>query len=181
MSSYTSHHSVANLLGRVLWDIVWIFLFRPSPAWVFGWRRLLLRCFGGRIADGALVYPSVRVWAPWNLEIEELGCLGRGVNCYCVGRVFIGAHSTVSQKSELCTAGHDIADPGMRLITRPIRIERYAWVASGAFISPGVAVGEGAVVAARACVVKDVPAWTVVGGNPARFIKRRVLHRAKRG
>jgi putative colanic acid biosynthesis acetyltransferase WcaF len=39
----------------------------------------------------------------------------------------------------------------------------------------GVTVEEGAVVAARAVVVKDVPAWTVVGGNPARFLKQRVL------
>ena len=51
-----------------------------------------------------------------------------------------------------------------------------AWVAAEAFIGPGVTVGEGAVVGARAAVFKDVEAWTVVGGNPARFIKKRVIY-----
>jgi putative colanic acid biosynthesis acetyltransferase WcaF len=48
-------------------------------------------------------------------------------------------------------------------------------VAAGCFIGPGITVGEGAVVGAYSVVTKDVPAWTVVAGNPARFIKPRVL------
>ena len=45
-------------------------------------------------------------------------------------------------------------------------------------MGPGITVEEGAVVGARSCVVHDVPAWTVVAGNPARVIKRRVLEGA---
>ena len=50
-----------------------------------------------------------------------------------------------------------------------------AWIAAGAFIGPGVTIGAGAVVGARAVVMKDVPPWTVVAGNPAKFISKRVL------
>ena len=49
------------------------------------------------------------------------------------------------------------------------------WVAAEAFIGMGVIIGEGAVVGARACVFKNVEPWTVVGGNPAKFIKKRII------
>ena len=54
---------------------------------------------------------------------------------------------------------------------------QHAWVCAGAMIGPGVTIGTGAVVGARASVFRDVGAWDVVVGNPARFIKRRVLRR----
>ena len=82
----------------------------------------------------------------------------------------------VSQGANLCTASHDISDSQMALITKPIIIENRAWVASDAFVGMGVTIGEGAVVGARAAVFKDVEAWTVVGGNPARFLKKRIIN-----
>lgn len=61
------------------------------------------------------------------------------------------------------------------MIKSPIVIADQVWVCADAFIGPGVTIGEGAVVGARACVFKDVEPWSVVGGNPARFIKKRIL------
>jgi len=58
-------------------------------------------------------------------------------------------------------------------MTAPIVIEAQGWVAAEAFIAPGVTLGEGAVAAARAVVTRDVPAWTVVAGNPARTLRQR--------
>jgi putative colanic acid biosynthesis acetyltransferase WcaF len=63
----------------------------------------------------------------------------------------------------------------MPLIFSPITIGAQSWVAAGCFIGPGITVGEGAVVGAHSVVTKDVPAWTVVAGNPARVIKPRLL------
>jgi putative colanic acid biosynthesis acetyltransferase WcaF len=123
----------------------------------------------------SVVHPSTRIWAPWNLEMAEGSCLSFGVDCYCVAVVRIGAHATVSQYCHLCAAGHDISDPERRLVAAPITVGPGAWLFAGAFVGPGVTIGEGAVVAARAVIVRDVAAWTVVGGNPARFIKIRVL------
>jgi putative colanic acid biosynthesis acetyltransferase WcaF len=94
-----------------------------------------------------------------------------------VDRVVIGPHATISQYSYLCTASHNINDPHMRLVTAPIFIGAGTWVCAGAFIGPGVNIGEGAVAAARAVIVKNVEPWTVVGGNPARFIKTRRLEK----
>lgn len=159
--------SIANKLLRVLWRVVWIFLYRPTPRMMHGWRRVLLRLFGAKLGRSTYIYPSVQIWAPWNLEMRDYSCLSHFVDCYCVDKVIIGRHATVSQYSHLCTASHDFNQKDMPLVTGPIVIEDYAWVTADVFIGPGVAVGIGAVVAARSTVTRNVAPWTVVAGLPA--------------
>ena len=161
-----------NRAGRVLWAVVWRLAYRPSPRALHGWRRLLLRIFGASIGKGAHPYPSARIWAPWNLTMDEDSCLGDHVDCYAVDRVTLEPYATVSQYTFLCTASHDYTVKDMPVITAPIRIGRRAWVAADVFVGPGVTIGEGAVVGARASVFRNVDPWTVVGGNPARIIKK---------
>lgn len=107
--------------------------------------------------------------------MKDHACLASGVDCYNAASVVIGVNATVSQRSFLCTASHDISSPHHEQTERPICIGDRAWVAAEAFVGPGVTIGEGAVVGARAAVFGDVEPWTVVGGNPAKMLKRRVL------
>jgi putative colanic acid biosynthesis acetyltransferase WcaF len=174
-SKCVSTHSRSNQAARLLWGAAWLLLFRPSPRFLYGWRRFLLRLFGARIGCEAHIYPSVRIWAPWNLEVGEFSALGHAVDCYCVDRVQIGSHVGISQYSYLCTASHDISDPHLGLTHAPIVIGEAAWVAADVFVGPGVHIGAGAVVGARSSVFKDVEPWTVVCGSPARFLKKREL------
>jgi putative colanic acid biosynthesis acetyltransferase WcaF len=168
---------VRNRLARWTWGLAYAFLFRPSPIPCHAWRRSILRLFGARVGRGAHPYPCCRIWAPWNLTLGDHSCLGNGAECYSVAPVTLGAHATVSQGSQICTATHDYNDPAFPLVSRPVSIGPRAWVAAEAFIGPGVNVGEGAVVGARAVVVKDVPPRAVVAGNPARIVKwRRYEH-----
>jgi putative colanic acid biosynthesis acetyltransferase WcaF len=154
-------------------------LFRPTPKVLHGWRRLVLRIFGARLGAGCVIHPTVKIWAPWNLVMGPTSCLGPYVDCYNVARIELGEYALVSQYAHLCGATHDYTKLSMPLVPRPIRIGARAWVAAAAFVGPGTTVEEGAIVGAHACVVRDVPAWTVVAGNPARVIKRRVLEGAK--
>lgn len=170
-----SPHSFSNKLGRVLWAVVWCLLFRPTPRLLFGWRRMLLRLFGAQIGRNARISPSVTVWAPWNLTVGTEASVAHHVDCYCVDRITIGDHATVSQYSFLCSAGHDVCDPHMQLTHAPIDIGNEAWVCAGAFVGPGIRIGEGAVVGARSVVTRDVAAWMIVAGNPARVLRRREL------
>lgn len=170
-----SPHSLANKLGRVAWAAVWLLLFRPSPRILFGWRRFLLRCFGAQVGRNSRISPSVRVWAPWNLAVGTEAAIAHGVDCYCVAKLSLGDHATVSQYAFLCCASHDITDPNMGLTSAPIHIGDQAWVCAGAFIGPGLEIGQGAVVGARAVVTRNVPPWVVVAGNPAKRIRDRVL------
>jgi putative colanic acid biosynthesis acetyltransferase WcaF len=170
-----SPHSLSNKLGRVLWGIVWSLLFRPSPRVLYGWRRTLLRLFGAKIGRNARIAPTVRIWAPWNLDVGEEASLAYLVDCYSVDLIRIGAHATVSQEAFLCTATHDATDPHMGLTTAPITIDDQAWVCARGFVAPGVHVGVGGVVGACAVATRDVDPWMIVAGNPARPLKQRVL------
>lgn len=170
---FPSAHSLRNRVARALWGLVWLLLFRPSPRVLHGWRRMLLRLFGARIDFGVHIDPSVKIWAPWNLEMAEHSCMELHVDCYSADPIFLGAFCTVSQYSYLCAATHDYTDPRMPLIARPIRLGPRSWTAADVFIAAGVSVGEGAVIGARSSVFRNVESWAVVAGNPARFIKRR--------
>jgi putative colanic acid biosynthesis acetyltransferase WcaF len=175
-SKYQNKLGRKNQIVRFLWTITWALLARPIPrSLLSGWKRFLLRSFGAKIHKTAIVYSSARVYMPWNLEMDEYACLASDVDCYNVAKVKIGAHSTVSQKSYLCTASHDISKSTIPLITSPIIIGDQVWVGADAFIGMGVTISQGAVVGARACVFKDVEPWIVVGGNPAKYIKKREI------
>lgn len=170
-----SPHSFSNKVGRVLWSIGWLILFRPSPRLLYRWRVLLLRCFGADADWSCRIDPSVRIWAPWNLSIGRDTSIGHDADIYNVARITLGDNATVSQYGYVCSASHDVSDPSMALTSAPIVIGSSAWVCAKAFVGPGVTVGEGAVVGACSVVVKDVASWTIVAGNPAREIRRREL------
>jgi putative colanic acid biosynthesis acetyltransferase WcaF len=162
-----------ELLRRGLWSLVQP-TFRFSPRCFFAWRRVLLRLFGARIGASVHIYGSAVITMPWNLDVGDWSAVGEGVLIYDLGPVSIGTRVTVSQRAHLCAGTHDHTRRDMPLIKPPIRIEDDAWICADAFIGPGVTVGAGAVVGARAVAVKDVPAWTVVVGNPARPVGPRL-------
>ena len=176
LEKYQDSLSWTNKFSRLLWNISCIFLFRPFAGPLFWrWRNLVLRLFGAKIGAGCKISNSAKIWAPWNVQLGKMVCLGPGSKIYSVDKIVIGNKVTVSQGAYLCTASHDITNRLQPLITAPIVIEEQAWVCADAFVGMGVTIGEGAVVGARACVFKDVESWTVVGGNPAKFIKKRVI------
>lgn len=160
--------NLADRLRRLGWTLTWLVLYRPSPVPMHGWRRFLLRRFGARVGAGAHPYPTARIWAPWNLVVGSNGCLGPGCDIYNVARVELGDDAIVSQKAYVCTASHEIHEPGFALTAAPVAIRKGAWVAAAAFVGPGVTIGEGAVVAACAVAMRDVERGQVVVGNPAR-------------
>jgi len=164
-----------NRLARLCWAIVYWCLFRFSPVPFHVLRRMLLRLFGAHIAKDARVYSSCRVWAPWNLYMGSGTSLGPHVICYNVQAVELMNRSFVSQNSHLCTASHDYESAGLTLIGAPIKLYPGAWVAADCFIGMGVQIGEGAVVGARTAVFRNVEPYTIVGGNPARLLKRRTI------
>ena len=179
LNIYRNRLSFRNKAARACWNLAWLLLYRPSPWFCFAWRRWLLRRFGAVVERGARPYPRCRIWAPWNLTMEKHSCLANDVDCYCVAPIKLGVHATVSQYAFLCAASHDIEDADFRLIAKPIEIGEDAWVCARAFVGPGVRIGEGAVVGATASVYRDVPEWTVVGGNPAKVIKARTIKNSR--
>lgn len=170
----TRPYSRGEYVARLLWSVARP-LFAWSPRPLFAWRRGLLRLFGARIGRHVHIYPSARIYLPWNLEMGDESSIGEWALVYNLGPVRIGAQATVSHRAHLCAGTHDYRDRSLPLLRMPIDIGPRAWICADALVGPGVAVGEGAVVAAGAVVVRNVAPWQVVGGNPAKLIKTRVL------
>ena len=161
---------------RCLWSVAYHLLFRPTPNIFFWeWRSSLLRCFGAKVGKHCKIRSSATFWAPWNVTLGDYVAIGQKAQIYSVDKITINTKVAISQGAYLCTASHDITDEDNPLITAPITIESFAWVAADAFVGMGVTIGQGAVVGARAAVFKDIAPWTVVGGNPAKFLKNRVI------
>ena len=180
LKNYKNRHSTKSKVARAVWNVVWLFLFRPTPQRGFAlfarWRVFLLRLFGAKIDPCSGVMSSAQVWQPWKLKMGSLVAVSENVVVYNIDEITIGESATISRDVFLCGASHDITSPIMELVHAPITIGPQAWIGARAIVLPGVTVGEGAVVAAGAVVTKDVPPWTVVAGNPAREVKKRVLN-----
>lgn len=131
---------------------------------------MILRVFGAKIAKGVHIYPTVRIAIPWNIKVSEYVAIGDRVTLYSLGKISIGARSTISQGSHLCAGSHDIRLPDRPLQKLPITINRDVWVAADTFIGPGVTIGSGSIVGARGVVMKDVLEYSIVAGNPAKVI-----------
>lgn len=178
LKNYKNRHSQKSKILRVVWNIVWLLLFRSTPSRIRvfnAWRVFLLRCFGAKIGRHCAIFPNVEVWQPWKLILGDYVALDRDVVCYAVDRIKIGSQTTVSRGAFLCCASHDVESPIMELTYEPIIIGANAWIAARAIVLPGRNIGEGAVVAAGSVITRDVAPWTIVGGNPAKFISRREL------
>ena len=176
ISKYKNTLSRKNQIKRFIWNLVWFILARPLPRSLGRkWKLYLASLFGAKLHKTANIYSTAKIYAPWNLEMAEYSCLASDVDCYNVNKVFIGAHATVSQKSYLCTASHDLSKSNYPLISEPIVLKEQCWIGAAAYVGMGVKVGTGAVVGATASVYKDVAPWAVVGGNPAKFIKKRII------
>lgn len=176
LSTYSHSFSLKNKMARLVWNISCLIFFRPFGSRLFKkWRVLVLKCFGAKIDWSSHIYSSVKIWAPWNLEIGVNSSLGPQVDCYNQGKVSIGANTVISQKTYLCASTHDYTKRDFPLVLKPIQIGNGVWIAAGAFIGPQVRIGDYAVIAACAVVIKNVDANTIVGGNPAKFIKTRNL------
>jgi putative colanic acid biosynthesis acetyltransferase WcaF len=160
---------------RILWAPFGLIFLPGTTRYLSALRVLSLKLFGARIQTPVLIRDGVKIWYPWNLTMGRHAEIGTGAEIYNFAPVTIGAQAWVSQRCYVCTASHDYRRRTMPLIYSPIVIGDQAWLAAGSFIGPGVTIGQGAVVGAHAVVTRDVPAWTVVAGNPARHIKDRTV------
>jgi putative colanic acid biosynthesis acetyltransferase WcaF len=164
----------SHRIERFWWSLIWNALGIWTPAPFHAWRRLLAQLFGATIDKTAKIYPGVEIWYPRNLEMGPYSCLGPNVLCYSMDRIVLDAYALVSQRAHLCCGSHDVDSSVFQLFAKPIFIGREAWIAADAFVGPGVTVGDGAVLGACAVTMKDLDAWIIYIGNPARPLRRRL-------
>ena len=159
-----------EFLGRFLW---WICgpLFRLSPPKFWIIRNVLLRIFGAKIGVNVRISNQCIIQIPWNIQVDDFCGIGDRVIVYALGKVKIGARSTLSQGAHLCAGTHDYSLSHRPLVKANIAISSDVWVCADAFIGPNVSIGEGAIIGARSVVMYDIKAKVMVTGNPAKIIK----------
>lgn len=161
-----------HYLKMVIWRVLNATIFRVLPRAL---RHVLLRIFGAKIGKMCVIYPTAKIYAPWNLIAADGVVVGPRVDLYNKAMISLGEQTVLSQDSYVCTASHEVNSMSMALVVNPIGIGKQVWVASRAIVLPGVTIEDGAVIAAGSVVTKNVESWSVVGGNPAKFIKKRKL------
>lgn len=173
---YIDNIPKSDKLYRLVWRIVSLFLFKPfSLPFCNGWRILLLKMFGAKIGKGSIVYSSVYIPAPWKLTIGKETAIGPEVKLH-IGKTIIGNKVTISQRTYLCSATHETNSINTPFVAGTIIIEDFVWVAAEAFIMTNITLHQGAIIGARSAVFKNVDEWSIVGGNPAKFIKKRTIY-----
>lgn len=165
----------SDKIYRLIWRIISMFAFRPFSLPFFNfWRIFLLKLFGAKIDRNCHVYSSAYIPSPRNLKMGEHSTIGPEAKLH-FGKTIIGKKVTISQRAYLCSATHEIDSINTPFISGSIEVKDFAWIAAEAFVMNNIIIGEGAIVGARAAVYKNVDEWSVVGGNPAKFIKKRII------
>lgn len=177
---------VATTPGRTTWSLrqnmvraVWMVAGRPLFRMTFhnwyGVRATILRFFGATLGKGVKVRPTARVDIPWNLYIGDDVVVGDFAILYALGPITIGPRTVISQYAHLCAGTHDHTSRRFTLQRPPITIGADCWIATDAYVGPGVVVGDRSVLGARSSVFKSMDPDTIYVGNPAKAIRRREI------
>ncbi len=169
--------SLRNRLERAAFGVVWALLARWTPPQMSRWRNLILRMCGAKLHPSAKIYASVRIWHPRHLTMGAQSIIGPYANVYDMAPITIGNRVVVSQGAHLCAGTHAFRDPSFRLQALPITLQDGVWIATEAFVGPGVTIEKDAVLGARAVTTKDLGPNSVNVGNPARVVGSRYQNR----
>lgn len=152
--------------------LYWLF----SPPFI---RKFLLLATGCKIGRNSVVQ-HVSFFSFGKIEIGENTIVNSG--CYLDNRrgIKIGDFCVIAHDTKIYTLGHEIDDLTFKTKGKSVLIEDYVIVFSNVLVMPGVKLGKGCVILPGSVVTKDIPPMKVVGGNPAKIIRERlILHSNK--
>ncbi len=168
--------------GRsVLVEALWVLVAAPVLASKMitssALRAALLRLFGAKIGKGVYLKPGLRVKFPWYLSIGDYCWIGEDVWIDNLASVTIESHVCISQGVYFCTGNHDWSATNMRLFSKPIVVKHGGWICARSVLCPGVSVGTCAILSAGSVASRDIPDFEIHAGNPAVFVRMRVITR----
>lgn len=159
-----------------MWFFVWTFFFRFTPPPFFNfWRIFLLKVFGADVSWSSKIYPSVKIFEPWNLKVGNNSLIGSNVDCYNYDKIIIGTNTIISQNTFLCTASRNFKSKSFNIITEKIVIKNNVWIAAYCFVAPGVTVQNGSVLLACSNLYKNTKENYIYSGSPAKLKKKRIF------
>ena len=133
-------------------------------------RSIILRIFGARVGSGVIIRRGVRVHFPWKLEIGNDCWIGEEVWFINHEKITIGSNVCISQRSIICSGGHDYRSAALEYAHKPVIIKDGAWVCLDAKVLPGVTIGECSVVSAGEVTRNSLPDYSMLVGGQVRPI-----------
>jgi acetyltransferase-like isoleucine patch superfamily enzyme len=169
------HRSVLSLLSRnwIYWSAVYSSNLTGNIHIHFIRHGIYRHIFKIGLPKDSIIYCNVHFDSPWFLKIGHNSVINDHARVDARNGITVGNNVDIGTEVKIFTAEHDIASPTFGVKVGHVIIEDWVYIGSGATILPGVTIGEGAVVACGAVVTKDIEPWTMVGGIPAKFIKKR--------
>ena len=152
-----------------LWFVVQHLFFKRSIIPV-SLRPSILRVFGSTIGHRVIIRRGVKVHFPRNLEIGDDCWIGEEVWFINHEKVKIGSNVCISQRSIICSGGHDYRSATLEYAHKPIEIKEGAWICLDAKVLPGMTVGECSVISAGEIVSKSVPDYSLLVSGAIRPI-----------
>ena len=134
-------------------------------------RPLFSELIGAPVADSTTIMPPFYIDFGKNIKLGKQVFINHNCTCMSAGGITIEDNVQIGPQVTLTTTNHDFNDR-YTLICKSIHIKKNVWNGAGALILPGVTIGENSVIAGGAVVTKDVEPNVVVGGNPAKVLKR---------
>ena len=136
-------------------------------------REIFSRLTGKSVDETFGLFPPFSTDCGKNIHVGKNVFINSGCCFQDQGGIFIGDGVLIGHNVVLATLNHDI-DPQKRsdMFPAPIRIGNNVWIGAQATVLPGVTIDDGAIIAAGAVVSRDVPANVIVGGVPAKIIKK---------
>jgi putative colanic acid biosynthesis acetyltransferase WcaF len=158
--------NLSKNLRLFIWVLVSKFYFSFSNVG----RISVLRILGSSIGKRVIIRNQVKVHFPWNLEIGDDCWIGEEVWFINHEKIRIGSNVCISQRSIICSGGHDYRSASLEYAHKPIEIKDGAWICLDAKVLPGVTIGECSVVSAGEVARKSVPDYSMLIGGEIRQI-----------
>lgn len=134
-------------------------------------KQAFTELFDGNYPEGLGLFTPVQIDFPKQMKFGEYVFINHSFTAMSIGGISIGNGVQIGPHVTIVTDNHDLDNRNV-LKCRSVNIGNNVWIGAGVSIMPGVAIGDNAVIAGGTVVTKDVPANTVVGGNPAKVIKQ---------
>ncbi|MFZ6049002.1 acyltransferase [Pseudomonas sp. CR3202] len=141
-------------------------------------KALILKMVGAKIGKRPTIYPNVWIFPGKNLVLGDDVDIALGVIITTNGGVEIGNRTLIGYRAQIISANHNIPNNKGRIFgsghtNKKVTIKDDVWIGANSIILPGVTIGEGSVIAAGSIVTKDIPAYSIAAGTPAKVIKTR--------